>query len=361
MFREVVECFFPGVREYEINPYGKGHINDTYKLELEGNTGCYILQRINTKVFINPELIAETHLKTQQAVETSGQTLSIPLLVPTASGRLLCYDKENNAWRLTTYIRDSYTIEIVSADWQAFEAGNAFGWFARSCDSMNVTEFREPIKDFHRLSFRLQQLKDAIARNASGKLHQVTDLVEFYKARELKLLMIEELVDAGKIPLRIVHNDTKINNLLFRNNKASTVIDLDTVGPGIIYYDYGDALRTTANTAAEDEKDLDRVAFDLNRFCAFTRGYLGQTKAMLTGTEKKYMHLAPVLMTYIMGIRFISDFLNGGIYYKTSYKEQNADRSGVQKKLIESMESREDEMKEILKNEFQTLNPESHM
>lgn len=354
MLREVVECFFPEAGEYKINPYGHGHINDTYRLDFDGGKECFILQRINTNVFADPSIIAETHRKVQEAINQAGGGLTIPGLIPSAKGRSLCVDKEGEVWRMTVFINDSYTIEVVTDDWQAFEAGNAFGWFAKSCRSLDVADFSEPIRDFHRLSFRLRQLNDAITLNRAGNLDSVAGLVDFFRARESRLCKIEEMVDSGEIPLRIVHNDTKINNLLFSDQKATTVIDLDTVGPGILYYDYGDALRTTASTAAEDERDLSRVDFDISRFAAFTRGYMDQTRDMLCPVEKEYMHMAPVLMTYIMGIRFLADHLNGGIYYKTSYPEQNADRSRVQKKLIQSMERTESRMKDILKAEFKS-------
>jgi hypothetical protein len=352
MFREVVESFFPGAGDYHLSAYGTGHINDTFKLVFKDRKECYILQRINTMVFTDPSIIADAHLKVQEVIKQAGGKLSVPFLVATSRGLYLYTDTEGNVWRLTTYISDSYTIEFVKYDWQAFEAGNAFGWFVKCCDSLNVNDFRESIKDFHKLPFRIGQLQDSVTRNHSGNLDSVTDLVEFYRARETRLLKIQDLVDSGQIPLRVVHNDTKINNLLFKGQEATTVIDLDTVGPGIIYHDYGDALRTTASTAAEDEKDLDRVHFNISRFDAFTRGYLGQTGGMLCPAEKESMHLAPMMMTYIMGIRFLADYINGDIYYKTSYPEHNADRSRVQKKLIESMELQENEMKDILEAEL---------
>jgi hypothetical protein len=352
MFREVVESFFPGAGDYHLSAYGGGHINDTFRLVFKEREECYILQRINTMVFTDPSIIADAHMKVQHAVNTAGGNLSVPSLIPTSKGQYLCNDRKGNVWRMTTYISDSYTVEFVKHDWQAYEAGNAFGWFAKCCDSLDVDDFRESIKDFHKLPFRIGQLQDAISRNHAGNLDSVIDLVEFYRARESRLCKIQELVDSGQIPLRVVHNDTKINNLLFKKQKATTIIDLDTVGPGIIYHDYGDALRTTASTAAEDEKDLDRVHFNMSRFDAFTRGYLGQAGDMLCQAEKESMHVAPMLMTFIMGIRFLADYINGDIYYKTAYPEHNADRSRVQKKLIESMENHENEMKDTLEAEF---------
>ena len=159
---------------------------------------------------------------------------------------------------------------------------------------------------------------------------------------------IERLIDIRKIPLRIVHNDTKINNLLFRNKSAVAVIDLDTVGPGIIFYDYGDALRTLANTAAEDEKNIGLVGFNLDAFESFTKAYLQQIATSLNEKEKRLLYRAPILMTFIMGIRFLTDFLNGDVYYKTSYSEHNLSRTLVQKRYIELMEQSENKMKEII-------------
>ncbi|MDZ4059159.1 MAG: phosphotransferase, partial [Bacteroidales bacterium] len=163
-----------------------------------------------------------------------------------------------------------------------------------------------------------------------------------------KLSLIETLTNEGKIPLRVVHNDTKINNLLFRDKKAVAVIDLDTVGPGILYYDYGDALRTSACTAKEDEKNLDLVRFNIEAFKAFSNGYLPQVKSILSNEEREWFYLAPVLLTYIMGIRFLTDYLNGDKYYKISYPGHNLDRSRVQMTLIRSMEEFETNMKSII-------------
>jgi hypothetical protein len=360
MLNDIVRKFFPYHAVADLKPFGNGHINDTYKLELEGVKEQYILQRINTNVFKDPQGIAETHLKIQEVVTKRDYPLTIAELLPTAGGKLIHFDDEGSAWRVTTFITDSYTVDLVEKPWQAFEAGSGYGWFVKACDGLDASGFKEAIKDFHRLSFRIWQLNEAIAANKAGRLAAVQDVVDFFKAREGRLSMIETLVDEGKIPLRVVHNDTKINNLLFRGQKAAAVIDLDTVGPGIIFYDYGDALRTGASTAAEDEKDLNKVGFNMNSFAAFTKGYMGQVNPIVTENEEQYFFLAPVLMTYIMGIRFLADYLNGDVYYKTAYKEHNIDRCRVQKKLIECMEEKEGEMKVVIERALQTL-PESRI
>jgi hypothetical protein len=349
MLQEIVNNFFPEETIFEVKPFGHGHINDTYKLTLANEKGHFILQRINTDVFRNPLGIAQTHLKLQQIIGSGEQEYSIARILPTKTQGILYTDKVGNAWRMTNFISDSYTIEVVKHGWEAYQAGLAFGWFVKVCSKLDASDFPEAIKDFHKLSFRLQQLDQAISENKSGRLDSVLYLVEFYKKREDSLMVIEKLVETGEIPLRIVHNDTKINNLLFRGQSAAAVIDLDTVGPGILYYDYGDALRTSGNTAAEDEKDLNKVDFNMNAFESFTKGFINQVKTIITPGEVEYFYKAPVLLTFIMGIRFLADYINGDTYYKTTYADHNLSRSLVQKKLIESMESRENQMKEIIK------------
>jgi hypothetical protein len=349
MLNDIVKVFFPYNIVAEVAPHGNGHINSTWKVVLLGEKKNFILQKINTNVFKNPQAIAESHARLETTIfKQQHQPISIAKLIPTADGRLLHVSDDGGVWRMTSFIEGSASYDVVTNEWQAIEAGNAFGWFAKACDKLDASEFIEAIPDFHRLSFRLWQLDEAIKNNAAGRLSAIEDVVAFYKDREPTLRKIEELVDAGKIPLRVVHNDTKINNLLFREKEAVAVIDLDTVGPGILYYDYGDALRTSANTAEEDEKDLSKVDFNMDAFRFFTRGYLGQVKTIINTEEEKYFYLAPFLMTFIMGIRFLADYINGDTYYKTAYSNHNLVRSLVQKKLIESMELHVEEMKEII-------------
>ena len=348
MLQHIVHQFFPENQIAEIKPFGNGHINTTYKLDLKDSDQSYILQNINTNVFKDPHGIADTHTRLQKTIFQGDHPIEIAKLIPTADGRKIYEDQEGGTWRMTSFIDDSYTLEMVEENWQAREAGNAYGWFARACDVLDANTFREAIRDFHRLSFRLRQLDEAIEADEAGRLAEVRDVVDFFIQRRATVSQIEEMVDEGKIPLRVVHNDTKINNLLFRGKKAAAVIDLDTVGPGILYYDYGDALRTSASTAEEDEKDLDKMGFNFSSFTEFTKGYMCQVKAIISEHEKQYFYLAPLLMTYIMGIRFLADYLNGDVYYKTAYADHNLVRTKTQKKLIESMEEKKQEMQEVI-------------
>jgi len=345
----IVSAFFPGASITELAPFGNGHINDTFKVQLKNQPEAFILQKINVDVFPDPEGLVSNHTQIQEHLASLDTDLEIPSLLPTREGGYLVMDEVKGAWRMMNFIRDSYSVEVLSELKQAREAGRAFGWFARQCAPLDASRFKEAIRDFHRLSFRVRQLDEAIAANKAGRLAAVAHLVAFYKARQEKLLTIEQQVDRGEIPLRVTHNDTKINNLLFRDGKACAVIDLDTVGPGILYFDFGDSLRTIANRAAEDEQNLDLVDFNPEAFEAFTRAYLKEAAPIVSPGETQGFYLAPVLMTFIMGIRFLADYLNGDLYYKTAFAEHNLVRSKVQGKLIESMEAQEAFMQTCIK------------
>lgn len=348
MHQHIIHTFFPGKAISSCSPFGSGHINDTFKVELKDEAEHYILQRINTDIFQRPDQIIDTHRRLLEIEALKHGSLRIPKLIPITSGCYLFIDARGDAWRMTGFIRDSHAFELVNEPWQAYEAGKAYGWFARQCAVLNAASFSEPIRDFHRLSFRINQLKEAIASDAAGRLDAVSNMIDYFLGKAQSLIRIENMVDTGEIPLRIVHNDTKINNILFRDNKAVAVIDLDTTGPGILYYDYGDALRTSACTSLEDEKDLGKVGFNMEAFSAFTQAYMLQVRSIINPSEEEYFYLAPVLMTYIMGIRFLTDYLNGDTYYKTAYADHNLDRCKVQKALIEDMEKKHDAIREVI-------------
>jgi serine/threonine protein kinase len=349
---EVAEKYFPGQEIASVIPIISGHINKTYKIDLKDMGQSYILQCINSDVFTDPFSIAETHCRLQKIIPRQGKSYTIARIIANSEGSYITCDSDGNAWRMTNFIFDSFSVDLIGEKWQALEAGRAFGWFAGLCSQLDVKDFKEAIRDFHSLSFRRRQFREATKQDLAGRSEKARDMISFYAKRETELNIIESLIENGKIPIRIIHNDTKISNLLFRENKAVAVIDLDTVGPGSIIYDYGDALRTSANLAREDEKDLSLVGFNMEAFIAFTEGYLSQLRSVLTSEELEYLYLAPKFMTFIMGIRFLTDYLNGDKYYRTEYPEHNLVRCMVQLKLIESMESREKEMKAIISEKY---------
>jgi len=347
-FKEIIKHSFPNKTLVSANPFGNGHINSTYRVVIENDAQEYILQKINTNVFKNPYQIVQNHFKIQNHIKTDN--IEIPHLIELTKNQYLFTDNEQNVWRMMNFIKDSYSVEIVSDEIEAYQAGKGYGWFLNECSGLNPRNFTEAIPDFHKLSFRINQLDEAVKLDKVSRCNSIKSTIDFYKEREQTLLKIETLINKNEIPARIVHNDTKINNLLFRDKEAIAVIDLDTVGPGSVFFDYGDALRTICNTAAEDEKDLNKVDFSTTSFEKFTEGYLNQTKSILNNKEKDFLYLAPVYMTFIIGIRFLTDYLDGDNYYKTSYSEHNLVRSLVQLKMIEQMEQKVDLMKQIITN-----------
>ncbi len=370
MLKEAISSFFSEWENIKAEPFGSGHINDTYRLTISGrsagtgpNAGVtdmgrdeivniagkrYILQRINGSVFPDPVALAETHLKIEQRAAEGSSGIKIASIVPNLKGNYITFDSEGNGWRLTTYIDNSYSVDVASERWHAHEAGRAWGWFAATCSDLDASGFSEPIENFHRLSFRLKQLESAISENRAGRRDESVGMIEFYMDIVPGLLTIDKLYDQGELPRRVVHNDTKINNLLFRDKRAVAVIDLDTAGQGTLLFDYGDALRTTASTSDEDEQDISKAGFSLNAFVSFTRGYLQEVSHFITQTELKWLHTAPLLMSTIIGIRFLTDYLNGDIYYKTARPSHNIDRCAVQRAIAESVINSRDEMKSVV-------------
>jgi len=348
----IIQNFLPSCHCSKVEPLGKGHINHTYKVTLSGDKCQYVLQRINMSVFANPLGLAITHSKLWNYWAKEPRELKVARVLPSALGNLIHTDQNGEAWRLSEFIADSYSIDVATESWQAYEAGGGFGWFLNLCSSLDPTGFEEAIQDFHSVSHRLNQLDDAMKQDLAGRLESVGELVHFFNSRHKKMLAIEELLKSGRIPMRVVHNDTKISNLLFRHKKAVAIIDLDTVGPGSLLYDYGDALRTVASTAPEDEKNRTKVNFCLERFSNFTAGFAKEVNGFITKEEIKHLCVAPALMTFIMGVRFLADYLNGDVYYKVSHENHNLERALVQKKLIEDIESKEFEMRQVINAQF---------
>lgn len=343
--KNIIDQYFPN-QNASFELFGNGHINDTYKIIVDNKTE-YILQKINTEVFRNPDAIMHNYGNLVDAL-VEKEDIEIPLLIETKAGNNCINNSPDGFWRMTSFVKDSHSIEVVENKDQAFQAGIGFGWFLNKFSDCNSLKFKEVIPDFHSLTFRLKQLNEAIKDNLSNRLEDAAQLVGFYLSRKEQLLKVEKLILSGEIPTRVVHNDTKINNLLFRDDSAVAVIDLDTVGPGSVLFDFGDAIRTNSNEAEEDEQDLSKVKFNIDYFEAFTNGYLNQTRQLLVKEEISNLQLAPIYMTYIMGIRFLADFINGDVYYKTKYANHNMVRSLVQMKLIEEMESKQKDMHQII-------------
>ncbi len=326
-----------------------GHINDTYLVKTSAGIN-YVLQRINHGVFKNvPGLISNKvnvskHLQKKLAYlpkyELNRKVLSF---VETTNGDYYYTDAEGNYWNLMVYIDNSITFETVPSADVAYEGGKLIGGFLNLTSDFDASKLTEVIPKFHDMPFRFSQFEDALKVASEERLEKAEKYIDLVWSLKEEMHIIQKLKESGEIKLRVTHNDTKISNVLFdTNNKGLCVIDTDTVMPGVVHYDFGDAIRTICNSAAEDETDLDKVNFNLEYYKAYTKGFLEQVESVLTPTELKYLPLGAKTMIFIIALRFLTDYLNGDIYFKTKYPEHNLDRAKNQFKLIESMAQKMD-------------------
>ncbi|MBE0638825.1 MAG: aminoglycoside phosphotransferase family protein [Bacteroidales bacterium] len=325
-------------------PTGEGHINDTFLVETEADDEeDYILQRVNHKIFTDvPGLMKNIlrvteHINLKYNCDPGKYALQAPRLIPTIAHQNYHRDESGNYWRCYNYL-PHYAPKELTAN-QALEGGRAIGKFQAILADLPGGALHITIPDFHNVKMRLENLKKVLAQNPADRASMVEKELNMILMREEEMYRIFLLEKAGKIPVRITHNDTKFNNLLFNENgQAISIIDLDTVMNGSVLYDFGDAVRTLCNTAAEDEADLTKVDFDILLFHHFAHGYLRETHTMLNVTELKHLAFSCKLLTYIMAVRFMTDYLAGDVYFKIRHSQHNLDRARNQLKLLDCME-----------------------
>jgi Phosphotransferase enzyme family. len=356
--KEIFEYFEADGTFLKGEPYGSGHIHDTFRIEtVETEKDDYILQRLNNKIFKNiPELQQNIERVT---VHLRNKISSIPgsdikreclRLIPTRDGLTWIVDNEGNFWRMYIFISRHHSYNVVDSPDKAFEGGKAIGRFQAMLSDMPGGPLFETIPLFHNIEKRLQTFNSKIMDNPVGRVDSVSEEIGQILNRADEMKIILRLGKEGKIPLRITHNDTKFNNILLdENDKALCVIDLDTVMPGYIHYDFGDAIRTAANTATEDEDDLSKVKMDINLFKAYAEGYLSETVETLNDVEKEYLAFAPRLITYTIAVRFLTDFIDGDNYFKIHHELHNLQRARAQLRLVMSMEEQYQDMKSIIR------------
>lgn len=334
-----------------LKEFYSGHINDTYLIFTEEG-GKYVLQRINHEVFKDvPALVmnkvsVSKHLTSKLPELTSAEKKRRVLtFVPTPSGDYYYQDEAGNYWNLTYYIDESSVYDRVTDPKVAKEGGRLFGDFIKSTSDFDASLLVEVLPGFHDMKNRLKQFETAKSKASKERLKQAENCIERVYQLEEEMVILQNLKEDGQIPLRVTHNDTKISNALFdKESRGLCVIDTDTVMPGIVHYDFGDAIRTICNTAEEDEKDLDKVSFNVEFYKAYLEGFLKELHLSLTETEIKYLPLGVKTIIFIMGLRFLTDYLDGDHYYKTTYTEHNLDRTKNQFKLIESFEEQYDQI-----------------
>ncbi|MEI7724172.1 MAG: aminoglycoside phosphotransferase family protein [Bacteroidota bacterium] len=340
-----------------ISPFGSGHINDTYLVTTAPESAPdYVLQRINHHIFKNvPELSnnihkVTCHIKQKLLCKTTDfNYFRIIQITPTRTGQFFIQDQDGNYWRLYDHVGGSKSYDLVADNDLAFEGGKAFGIFQFLTSDIEASTLYEIIPDFHNIVTRLATFRETVSRNPVSRVKEVEDEIAFVESRSDEMHAIVRLAEKGLIPKRVTHNDTKFNNILFnKENKAISVVDLDTVMPGYVLFDFGDAIRTGASTAAEDEADLSKVNINLSLFKAYSQGYLEIARNFLNKTETDHLAFSAKFMTYIIGLRFLTDHIDGDHYYKIRFPGHNLRRARAQFRLLQSMEQNFPEMQQMI-------------
>ena len=354
-FKKICEQFKIDGNFVSAERYGEGHINDTFLVKTDKTK--YILQRVNNTVFKKPEEVMENISKatnfmakeiTARGGDVTRETLT---LVKTLDEKDYYVSEDGRLFRMYIFIDNATCYQIIENGEVFYQAARAFGQFQKILKDFPADELHETIVNFHNTVDRYRIFKEAIAEDKMGRLESVKADVEFALAREKDAGAIVDALNEGRIPLRVTHNDTKLNNVMIDDETGLgvCVIDLDTVMPGSMLYDFGDSIRFGASTAAEDELDLDKVNMDLNLFEEYVKGYLEELGESITKEEIELLPMSAKLMTLECGIRFLTDYLDGDNYFKIHRENHNLDRARTQLKLVWDMEQKMDEMHNIIK------------
>ena len=331
-----------------------GHINRTYRLRFDrsGRAVDYVLQRINNYVFRKPwevmenvQLVTE-HIRAAMRARGIDPENRVLKLVSVKTGGTMVEDGEDGFWRAYEFIRHAATIDRIENPNQFRQIGAAFGQFQGLLSDFPIERLHDTIPHFHDTRKRVGDFERSVAQDAVGRAAGVQPEIAFIRSRAEAMCRIVDMIRAGEMPLRVTHNDTKINNVMLDvdTGEALCVIDLDTVMPGSALYDFGDAIRYGASTAREDETDLDRVRLDMDLFTAFSEGFIANTADRLTDVELKSLPLGALVMTYENALRFLADYLDGDTYYKIDRPAHNLDRARCQCRLLTDMEAKRDSM-----------------
>lgn len=358
--REVIGYFpFEGVLT-EAVVFGSGHINDTYRLtfEKEGWRKRYILQRMNKDIFKQPKELMEnivgvTSWLKKKIIENGGnperETLNV---LKTNKGENYCIDKSGEYWRVYLFIEEATSYDQVETDEDFYQSAVAFGNFQRLLADYPADTLHETIPDFHNTAVRYQNFERAVEADCVGRRKSVEEEITFVRGNREFSEVLGKAQKAGELPLRVTHNDTKLNNIMIddETHTGICVIDLDTVMPGLSVNDFGDAIRFGASTGAEDEQDLTKVSCDLYLFELYAKGFIKGCDRKLTAKELEMLPIGAIVMTYECGIRFLTDYLEGDHYFRIHRENHNLDRCRTQFKLVADMKEKLPQMREIISN-----------
>ena len=336
--------------------YGEGHINDTFVVWRADHTKRFILQRINTDTFTDPAGLMENicgvtrHLRAKIQAEGGDPGRECLNVIPTLSGASYYIDTEGNAWRAYDFVENTVCLQQVGCEADFRTVAETLGKFQNQLADYLASTLHETIARFHDTPNRYANFEKALAADALGRAKTIAPEIAFIHAREKDCHVLLDQLAAGEIPLRVTHNDTKINNVLLdeATGKGICVIDLDTVMPGLSAYDFGDSIRTGANDCAEDEPDQSKVHFDLHLYEVFAKGYLSTAGSTMHTAEKKSLAWGAKLMTLECGIRFLTDYLEGDHYFHIARPNHNLDRARTQFTLVRQMEDVFDQMTAIV-------------
>jgi len=337
-------------------PYGNGHINDTF-LAIAESGKRYILQRINHMIFTRPDQIMENitavteHIRAKAVAEGGDAERCTLSVVKTNEGGTFYQDSIGSYWRMYDFCEHTVAKDQVENVKEFTDCAEAFGRFQGQLADFDASALHEAIKDFHNTPVRYENLMRAVKNDVCGRAASVAKEIEFVNSREEFAATLERAHAEGRLPLRVTHNDTKLNNILFdaKSGKALCVVDLDTIMPGYSVNDFGDSIRFGATTALEDEADLSKVNFDISLYELYVKGFIEGAKGGLTEGELELLPIGAIMMTFECGMRFLTDYLNGDTYFKVYREGHNLDRARNQFKLVSDMEARLDEMRAIVK------------
>ena len=332
--------------------YGNGHINETYLLETDA-PHAYILQKVNRQVFPDvPNLMRNIQLVTSYLWQQTPDPRRVLTLVPTTDGQAYMVDPDGEFWRVYEFVTDSLCLDRPENERDLQQSGLAFGTFQNQLAFFPAHTLTEIIPHFHDTPVRYEQLKDAIRMDRAGRVKEAGAEIEAYMAFEKYAGFLMNLLKQGELPLRVTHNDTKLNNVLLDATTRTPlcVIDLDTVMPGLAANDFGDSIRFGAATAREDEQDLSKVGMSLQLFEAYARGFLSACGTRLTPLEKETLPMGAMLMTLECGSRFLADYFNGDVYFHNARPGQNLCRARTHIKMAQDMESKLGQMRKIIES-----------
>lgn len=356
--KAVLETFCVEGEMVGLTGYGNGHINDTFLVEYKNDNGIkkYIFQRVNSEVFADPEALMEnsllvtSFLKKKIAQKGGDPSRQTQTFIPNRDGKYLSRDAAGNYWRLSDFIEGTSCLDQARDKEDFYQSAVSFGEFQGMLADFDASKLHETIPDFHNTPVRYQTFLQAVEEDVCGRRALVEKEIDFFLRHKEDMEVCANKLQRGELPLRVTHNDTKLNNILIDDatGKGICVIDLDTVMPGLSIFDFGDSIRFGANTAAEDEVDLSKVSLELDHFEAYVKGFLEGCNGSLTEAEVEMLPFGAKTMTLECGMRFLTDYLRGDTYFRIHREGQNLDRCRTQIALVEDMEKKWQQMAEIV-------------